>query len=368
MTQLRHSAALENNVMGCYSAELVEPTRTNGLTEIAYRIDRHCPPLLEPRAFVASLQSGWSPRTVLVREGGRPVGLVYTREKLFARWHGGIVYGDATLGNLVLANTANREGVLRAAVQRLLDGRVYALRFLVPPQGYEEQIIRETAKSGQWRLSQKAEVLNHARLLLPSSYEEFLTSTGYRTRRNFRYYRRRAEADGHQYFDHISSAELREAAGSLRTKCTIKSSRSALERICRWVESVNRPFVCGLRSSQGAWLSISAGFYTGTSAVMLLQLNDDLGFDRNSLSLVLRGYLIESLIQAGVQELIFWAGVGGALARYVDPVYGTGIHVDSPALAWKLVRTSAKCLSRVFPKRVRRDLEWITPIRDAGGV
>jgi hypothetical protein len=38
-----------------------------------------------------------------------------------------------------------------------------------------------TAKLGQWHLSQKPEVLNHARLLLPSSYEEFLTPTGYRT-------------------------------------------------------------------------------------------------------------------------------------------------------------------------------------------
>ena len=93
---------------------------------------------------------------------------------------------------------------------------------------------------------------------------------------------------------------------------------------------------------------------------MLLQVNDDLGYERCSLSLVLRGYFIESLIQHGFHNLIFWAGVGGALANYVEFAPGTMIHIDSLHPGWRFVQQAAKYISPALPRNMQRDMGWLT--------
>ena len=345
-----------------YTAEIVELIHINRLAEQAYQIDAHFPAILDPQVFVASLAKNWLPRIVLVKYGAEAVGLVYTCEKVIAGLRSGVIHGDATLGNLVLANTEKREVVLGTAVDKLLESRhVRGLRFLVPPGGYEEKIIGHAAASRQLYLSPARAVWNHASLSLPSSYEEFLTSVGYRTRRNLRYYRRKAEAAGHRFVNHLSTADLAEAVDSLRTKCTFKRSPFAVSRFYRLLTAADRPLACGLRTAQGAWLSVVAGFYSEVSAMVLLQLNNDIEYERTSLSLVLRGYLIESLIRAGCNEMIFWAGLVGALAHYATIVPGTGVNADSPALVWSFVRRAAKYLSPAFPQKIQEDLAWIAP-------
>ena len=64
----------------------------------------------------------------------------------------------------------------------------------------------------------------------------------------------------------------------------------------------------GLKHRNGEWLSVIGGVYRPGAGVLLLQLNRDREFPRDSLSMVLRGYLIESLIQQGMREFIVWAG------------------------------------------------------------
>jgi hypothetical protein len=94
---------------------------------------------------------------------------------------------------------------------------------------------------------------------------------------------------------------------------------------------------------------------------MLMQQNNDLDFEHNSLSLVLRGYLIESLIQANFQELIFWGGPGGALIRYVNFVPGTSVFLDSRGYIWKLLRWFVRILTPAVPRNIREVLNWIAP-------
>ena len=229
-----------------YSAQLVQATDPNRLAELARRIDLHCPLVLDPRFFLASLPKGWLPRIVLVTESEQPIGLLYTREKMITGWPSGVFYGDGTLGNLVLAGAGKGGPVLGVAVQKLLDAlHVRAVRCLVPPGGDEERIIRKAVTGRNLYLSQTPEVLNHSRLRLARTYEEFLKNLGSRTRRNFRYYRRQAEASGYRYVDRLSTAEMAEAARFLRNKSRLKSPRSAVERICTWLSAVDRPFACG---------------------------------------------------------------------------------------------------------------------------
>jgi hypothetical protein len=322
----------------------------------------HTGSALDPQWFLGSLSGQWIPRLLAVRCGTEIVGIVCTKEKRIGGVPLRVVYGDGTLGNLVLAETGNQEAVLTAALEKLLSsGRVKALRLLLPPDGYEVRVAEKVAKSLGLRVNYKQVVVNHFCLTLPSSYEEFLTSLGHRTRKNFRRYRRQFERAGHNYVAHLSMEEMRAAANHLRTRCSVMSSRRVIERVCNWLAAVERPFACGLRSQNGEWLSVAAGFYTATGAVLPMQLNNDVDWKGSSFSIVLRSYFIESLIQSGYRELVFWAGVGGALARYVKHVPGTGLYVDSPKRSWQLVCSLVRVIGPRLPRKIRQDLEWIAP-------
>jgi hypothetical protein len=202
---------------------------------------------------------------------------------------------------------------------------------------------------------------NHACLRLPSSYAEFLTSLGARTRRNYRYYRRQFDAAGHRFVPGLSAEQAREAAHFLRKHCSISSSSRDINRKLNWVAHENRPWICGLKSREDEWLALAAGFRSDRQATLLLQLNNDLSFERDSLSLVLRSYLIESLIQARFEHLMFWGGPSGALNRYVQFVPGVTLSLDSSARGWKIVRSFARRLAPALPQYLRRDFNWIAP-------
>jgi hypothetical protein len=53
-------------------------------------------------------------------------------------------------------------------------------------------------------------------------------------------------------------------------------------------------------------------------AVLRFQCNYDGDYDTDSLSTVLRAYLIEDLIRQGLKELVIWGGTGPPLSRYVS--------------------------------------------------
>jgi hypothetical protein len=344
------------------SADVWPSAAIDQLAELVRRVMPQDPSAIDPRSFLRSLSSDWIARVLVVRCGSEIVGVTFTKEKKIAGIPTGVIYADGGLGNLVLAEREDQEAVLRAALEKLLGSRrIQALRLVVPPDGYEIRVARDVATSRGWDSGETPLFWNHARLPLPASYDAFLNSLGPRTRRNFRYYRKKFEDAKHRYVPQLSAAELHAAANHLRKKCSIQSSRREVDRKLNWVDAEDRPFACGLRSQDGEWLSVAAGFCGPTGATMLMQQNNDLDFERNSLSLVLRGYLIESLIQANFQELIFWGGPGGALIRYVNFVPGTSVFLDSRGYVWKLFRWFVRILTPAVPRNMRETLNWIAP-------
>jgi hypothetical protein len=315
---------------------------------------------LDPGFFLASTTEAWMPRVVVVSRGNAIVGVVYAKERRIVGIPIGVVYADGVLGNMVVADLIDQENVLTVAIQALFAARrVRGVRLAIPPNGPELRSAANIASLllldvGYSRINE-----GHARLPLPDGYEKFLQSVGYKTRRNFRYYRRQFEAAGHTYIEKLSMDEMRHAARDLAPKCSIPSPPIAIQRALNMLTAVERPLAVGLKHRNGEWLSIAGGWYGSDRVTMQLQLNNDRDYWRASLSVVLRANLIEMLIRQSIPELVFWTGTAPPLSRYVSPIPAIGMYLDTPSPGWRMIRSLIAKTVPWIPRQIAKDVRWI---------
>jgi hypothetical protein len=163
-------------------------------------------------------------------------------------------------------------------------------------------------------------IANRDRLHLGTSFDTFLRTLGRHTRRNFRYYRRRAKLNGWRFIENLSPNEIMVALEQLATHQ--RTSHYRVSRLTRFAEAVKRmhvPCFMGLQALDGEWLSLIAGWHSGNRACVLFQLNRaGAQYDAASLSIALRSQYLERLIERGVEEVKFIGGCGGTLRRYCE--------------------------------------------------
>jgi hypothetical protein len=317
--------------------------------------------LLDPEFFLASVSEGWTPRFVAVTHGSELAGVVCAKERILRGLRLGVVYADLTFGSTLLGGPLEQQETFLIALQTLLAfAGTRGIRLGVRRRSPELAAVRKLLASSRVDVH-FSRVRNHVSLSLPGTYEQLLLSFGYTTRHNFRYYRRRFEAAGHVYLDNVSLDELRSAAFYLTPKCRIPDRSHSIDRLLKMTATAHRPLAVGLKHRNGEWLSIIGGVYRPEAGVLLLQLNNDRDFPRDSLSVVLRGYLIESLIHQGIKEFIIWAGTGGPLSRYVTYIPTLGIYLDSPEYKWRLVRRLVSKFGPWLPSQLKGEALWIAP-------
>ena len=309
--------------------------------------------LFSPRFFLASIvEKTWTPRVIVVRRSGATIGIVYAKERKLAGIRTGLINADATLGAMIISEERERATVWERALSHLLtSSSVNGLRIHVPREGYElaatQRVLRSTGADFSC-----AETRGHAVLSLPRTYDTFLSRLGSTTRRNFRYYRRHFEMAGHVYVEDLPVSEFRRAAVHLVQRSSIESSRESVERVLRMACGADRPLLAGLQTRNGEWLGIVGGWYDGDHATMILQMNNDREHRTDSLSVVLRGYLIESLIARGIEDLFFWGGAGGPLARYCHWIPTASWHLDRPTRRWRVFRSLLRLVSKFLPGKM----------------
>jgi len=324
---------------------------------------------LDPEFFLASITKGWGPKVVAVYSAGDVVGIMYTKERVISGIPTGIVYGDGGLGGILLSNPVHHQSVFRVAMELLLASpgiRGARLRILQFGGEFDaiSQLIASRSVEGQCSPIGRKDFplwLYHAHLHLPDSYEQFLEGLGSTTRHNFRYYRRRFEASGNKFIERLSTDELRSVALELRPKCkfSAQSQLPDFERSLNMVTATSRPLAVGLKHRDGKWLSVLGGWYRPGGAVLNFQCNHDRDFDADSLSIVLRAYLIEHLIRQGLKELVIWGDTGPPLSRYVSYPPTIGVRLDVPTIAWRVARL---CMSKVgphLPRRLASAVQWV---------
>jgi hypothetical protein len=346
-----------------YSAEILRsPEQFRRLSREAGDLLREQEDTRKPCFFLASVDGNtWAPLVVVVTRAKSTVGIVYAKERKFAGIPIGLIYADATLDAMVVASPADREPVLRAALDGLIDETgARGLRVVVPAAGFERDAIHSFLRLRSLDVH-FAGVKNHCALDLPPSYDALLEKFGRRTRRNFRYYRRRFEDLGNTYVDQVPLAEFRRVAFDLLKKSVVGADRNEIERALRMLAAVRHPIMVGLRHKNGEWLSILGGWYEVDRAVVFSQLNNDRDYPHSALSTVLRGYLIEGLIARNIPSLFFWGGVLGPLLPYCWFLPAVCAHLDIPTFTWRTLRGLIGWMSGFLPARLGVSASWVAP-------
>ena len=319
------------------------------------------PDMLAPRFFLASLlPRHCRPCVVVVSQGSRVAGVLYGGERMVAGIPTGIVFGDATLGTMVAACLEEIESVMHCAVEALLKHKA-ALRFKVASDRLP--FLQEESAKANADIHFFCEE-HHAHLELPRTYDEFLAKVRRPTRHNLYRYRRRSELAGNEFCPEQPFTDFCAAAKRLLPKAAYPPPKRDFQRSLAMIEAMPSRLLIGLRRRGGDWIGLAGGWHAGGRAFLALQFNDRT-CRGESVSLVLRSYLIEQLINRGIRELVFWGGASAPLSFYTAPREEFTVYIDSQSHPWRLVRLACITLAKLAPVKFGKWLKWEVP--DANG-
>jgi hypothetical protein len=157
-------------------------------------------------------------------------------------------------------------------------------------------------------------------LSLKSTYSQMLLSFGPRTRRSLAGKRRLLEErTGVVFLPSIAPGQALSAMLDLSPKST--PMRAERFYHCRYHLSIERPnlFSMAMRLPDGVWLSFLSGWRIDRVTYIDLQMNNN-QFKKESISAVMRSYLLEHEIANKQEAIKFVGGTSILLKRYCQPV------------------------------------------------
>jgi hypothetical protein len=184
---------------------------------------------------------------------------------------------------------------------------------------------------------------------------------GSKTRRNMRYFRQQSVLADQHFIENVPLDDFAAAAAQLARQNVVGANKGGIERGMSIFRAVEKPLLAGLRAQDGEWLSILGGWYDKGRVVVFLQMNSDKRHARQSLSLVMRSYVIEMLIRQGHHDLVWWAGVGLPLSRYVKAIPTCWVYLDSNSRGWRTMRKVISGAQTRLPGSMRTVMEWVVP-------
>jgi len=182
-------------------------------------------------------------------------------------------------------------------------------------------------------------------LLMGTTLDATLARLGKRTRRNLRYYRRRAEADLGATF--IPSVEVsREQFINMNRA----STNPAPEADAAWrydcLGDLPGSMFAGVKARDGTWLSMVGGRRHEGVTEIEWQMNRA-GLPRYSLSTVMRSYLLEHEVAQGTGKIMFQGGTTHSMRNALIGSNVLDILIVRRSPLARLVRQLAK---RFFPE------------------
>ncbi len=308
----------------------------------------------DPAFFLAGISGDLASLSVACWRDDRLVGLVFVTERRKWRMRTGFLRaGDMAGRSVFLCQAEDEPDVMNAAIERLFSagGHSLNLRFF-RRQG-------TTVATDSLRAQLLGTVETGDTMTLASSYDEQMRTFGGETRRNFQRYRRKTLEAGIVFDAQVSSAEFETAVARLNSSQRHPKRKELIERDKRLLAIYDEPIRYGLRSQDGTLVSVACGFSKGSRTYLIGQWNDP-KFDKLSLSMVLRGFIMEQLISQGKLELLFVGGTTEIFARLCVPRVCGVLLLDQPsgvlALAKRLMSLYAQ-KERDAKHRIGAELE-----------
>ncbi|WP_158943617.1 hypothetical protein [Granulicella sp. S190] len=211
--------------------------------------------------------------------------------------------------------------------------------------GSEEKICQECfiraveEDKKLWWTTQTREV--GATIVLEKDVDETLAAMGKHTRRNLRYYRRKAEAELQCIFEGdikntLSKSELTE----LNQASTHPVSDVVIDRRYNTMKALEGLFCVGVKSPEGQWISLLGGRRHHGVSEIDWQMNRG-GLEKYSVGTVIRSYLIEHEIEIGTERLFFEGGTPHSMRHAFISEKAVDIVVTNRSLFVSLLRRVA---------------------------
>ena len=280
-------------------------------------------PLLRLDFFLRRVRlfPGNRPVVLLVRSSELLEGAVYLYEKTLCALPTGYMRGFDHLSgdSCVIADQDARALILECAIRGLFAEKnvvaAWATVCLGPATAIKGRQEDENSVSLEFN-----SICRNYRLKLGDTFAATLTRIGPRTRRNLRYYRKRAESDIKAAFEPQLTIAQSDAALHDLSKRSFQPFASSLSEWCKMDGMLRTQpgyFAVGLRAN-GEWVSYLAGIRMGRLTYVILQINHN-GFARYSLSTVLRSHFLEAECRLGQQEINFVNGVCASFQHCCEP-------------------------------------------------
>jgi hypothetical protein len=228
-------------------------------------------------------------------------------------WRGGDTVGDG----LVAGPEEFRVQYVHLAAQTLLKRwRVYGVSFAVRTS--LAHCVEIMGPKSKYRMFSGGSI--QRKLPLEKTYQAMLAGMGPRTRRSLAGKRKQLETHAQVVFlPSIEPAQALEAMLSLQPRSQPNRITGFYHARYDLLLEIPDSFCMGMRLPDGTWLSILCGWRRNRVTYLDLQMND-VRFKKESLSAVMRAFMLEHEI-ALQQELIhFVGGTSLLLRRYCRPI------------------------------------------------
>jgi hypothetical protein len=158
------------------------------------------------------------------------------------------------------------------------------------------------------------------KLPLERTYHAMLAGMGPRTRRSLAGKRKELEAQAHVVFlPSLEPTHALEAMLSLQRRSLPDRTDGFYQLRYKLLYEFPDFFCMGLRLPDGTWLSVLSGWRRGRVTYVDLQMND-LHFKKESLSAVMRAFMLEHEITKQQEFIQFAGGTSLLLRRYCQPI------------------------------------------------
>jgi hypothetical protein len=267
----------------------------------------------DPDWFVSmTLARSFNPWVVLLNEQQRPAAAILFAERHILGFPSGYMKAEGMDEGFLICRPELRSTYLPLLLNGLFSrssATIAHVAQLTQSDTAHSAPADSSALDVEWKQG-----LYHHRISLMETMEETLASYGPRTRRNLRYYLRRARANGCSFIAALTGEQRLRAVTSLRAHATHKVTAESARLREGAIQSVANSFAMGMQGPNGIWLSYLTGWRSGTRTFVYWQMNRTSSAS-SSIGTAIRSFLMEQEIARGATEIVFVGGSSEVFKR-----------------------------------------------------